>query len=117
MIYADANYYSNVYGGKNNLSDFKRASREVDNLTFNRIVAKGFENLTDFQKEIIKDAVCRIADFEYENDGIAAGISGYSINGVSVTFGGNGVITQNGITIPAAVYEDLKQTGLGWRGV
>ena len=33
------------------------ASRHIDSLTFNRIVAKGFENLTDFQREIVK-TVC-----------------------------------------------------------
>ena len=29
------------------------ASRQIDSLTFNRIVGKGFDNLTDFQQEII----------------------------------------------------------------
>ena len=30
------------------------ASRQVDRLTFNRIVAQGFDNLTEFQQEIVK---------------------------------------------------------------
>ena len=35
----------------------KQASRHIDSLTFNRIVARGFEGLTEFQQAIIID-VC-----------------------------------------------------------
>ena len=45
----------------------RQASRHIDSLTFNRIVAAGFDHLTAFQKETIKEVVCMQADFEYEN--------------------------------------------------
>jgi hypothetical protein len=45
----------------------KAASRQIDTLTFNRIVRFGFDNLTEFQQEIIKECVCKQADFLYEN--------------------------------------------------
>lgn len=66
----------------------RQASRHIDSLTFNRIVAAGFDHMTAFQKETIKEVVCMQADFEYENaDEINTILSGYSINGVSAQFG------------------------------
>lgn len=94
------------------------ASRQVDTLTFNRIVAKGFENLTVFQKEIIKEVVCKQADFLYENaDAISSVLDSYAINGVSMKFGtGFNVRMENGLPIQSTVYSLLEQTGLCWRG-
>ena len=90
------------------------ASRNVDTLTFNRIVAKGFNNLTEFQKEIIKQVVCEQADFLYDNaDAIASVLDSYSINGVSMRFGtGFNVIMEGGLPIQSTTYSLLEQTGL-----
>lgn len=95
----------------------RTASRHVDALTFNRIVGKGFTSLTSFQRELITEAVCLQADFEYENaDEIATVLSGYSLNGVSVQFGeGWNVKVQNGIAMRKDTYELLNQTGLTCR--
>ena len=42
------------------------ASRHIDNLTFNRIIGRGYDNLTEFQKDILS-RVCRAqAEFEYQ---------------------------------------------------
>lgn len=89
------------------------ASRHVDALTFNRIVGRGYDNLTAFQRELITEAVCMQAEFEYENaDELESAISSYSINGVSAKFGDAwNVFIQSGI----AIYELLKQTGLTCR--
>ena len=66
----------------------RQASRHIDALTFNRIVGRGFDNLTEFQKDVIKEVVCRQAEFEYENeDMINTVLSSYSLNGVSMNFG------------------------------
>lgn len=66
----------------------RQASRHIDALTFNRIVAKGFDNLTEFQKDVVKEVVYRQAEFEYENeDMINTVLSSYSLNGVSMNFG------------------------------
>ena len=90
------------------------ASRHIDTLTFNRIVAVGFENLTEFQQDIVKEVACRQALFEHENaDEINSVLSGYSINGVSAKFGdGAGVRTIGGVTIARSTYSFLEQTGL-----
>lgn len=95
------------------------ASHHVDTLTYNRILAIGWDNLTDFQKEIIRDVVCRQADFEYENsDMIRSVLSGYSLNGASVQFGSSwNVVTRNGIAMQRDVYAMLCQTGLCCRSL
>ena len=92
----------------------KDASRNIDTLTFNRIVAKGFDNLTEFQQEIIKECVCKQADFLYENaDAINSVFDTYSINSVTMKFGtGFSVCLDDGVPILTSVYAILKQTGL-----
>lgn len=92
----------------------KDASRNIDTLTFNRIVAKGFDNLTDFQKEIIKECACKQADFLYENhDAIDSVFDTYSINSVTMKFGtGFALTTDDGVPVLTSVYSVLKQTGL-----
>ena len=68
----------------------KKVSRHIDSLTFNRIVAKGFANLTKFQQDVIKEVICEQSDFEYENDDMINTIlSSYGINGVNMSFGPN----------------------------
>lgn len=100
-------------------SYLRQASRHIDSLTYNRIVAAGFENLTDFQKGIIKEVTCRQAQFEIENaDAISSVLSAYSINGVSMNFGSSwNVFTENGIAMRRDVYALLRQTGLCYRGL
>lgn len=117
--YADASCYLGIYGGsaipEEELDRYlKTASRHIDSLTYNRIVGKGFSNLTPFQQEIIREVVCRQADFEYENaDMIDTVLSGYSLNGVSVQFGGAwNVFTGKGVAMKRDVYTLLSQTGL-----
>ncbi|NBI64933.1 hypothetical protein D3Z38_18300 [Clostridiales bacterium] len=92
----------------------RTASRHVDSLTHNRIVGRGFSSLTEFQKEIVKEAVCLQADFEHENaDEIDTILSSYSINGVSAQFGESwNVFIGAGVAMKRDTYELLKQTGL-----
>ena len=86
----------------------------MDSLTYNRIVGQGFSSLTPFQQEIIREVVCRQADFEYENaDEIDTILQNYSINGVSAQFGSSwNVFTDKGIAMRRDVYTTLCQTGL-----
>lgn len=123
-IYVDKNYYLNAYKGTVIPEDeiekrLKEASMHIDSLTYNRIVGRGFENLTKFQQNIIREVVCKLADFEYENeDLIKTTLSSYSINGVSMSFGeGWNVKIQNGVAIPTDTYCLLGQTGLTCRNV
>ncbi len=92
----------------------KQASRNIDLLTFNRIVAHGFTNLTGFQQEIVKECVCELADFYYNNDDMIQNVlKNYSINGVSMAFGDTwNVHVQNGVAISNATYSKLMSTGL-----
>jgi len=92
----------------------RQASRHIDSLTFNRIVGRGFQNLTPFQKETVQEVVCLQAEFEYENaDEISSVLSSYSINGVSAQFGSSwNVFTDKGIAMERSVYSLLSQTGL-----
>lgn len=118
--YADTDYYVQTYQGTVLTSmDVARrflgqASRHVDSLTYNRIVGRGFSGLTTFQQELIREVVCKQAEFEYQNHEIFDMIlSGYSINGVSMQFGESwNVTTQKGIPMRRDVYEQLCQTGL-----
>lgn len=92
----------------------RRASRDVDTLTFNRIVERGFAQLTAFQQEIVTEVVCRLAEWEMEHsDLLDSPLSGYSINGVSAQLGaGANVTTQGGVMLPLRLYGLLEQTGL-----
>lgn len=122
--YADITYYQNTYKGTAIPSDeiekrLEEASLHIDSLTYNRIVGRGFENLTKFQKDIIQKVVCKLADFEYENeDLIKSVLSSYSINGVAMSFSsGWNVEIQNGVAISKDDYCLLRQTGLTCRNV
>ena len=117
--YATPEYYTDTYGGTLILeNDIGRAlqiaSRHIDSLTYNRIVGRGFSNLTQFQQDIIKDVVCQQADFETENaDEINSVLSSYSINGVSAQFGSSwNVFTDKGVAMKRDLYALLCQTGL-----
>ena len=91
------------------------ASRHIDSLTFNRIISKGYENLTDFQKEVLNIVCAKQAEFEYENAELLQSVlSSYSINGVSMGLATSewNVIVQNGVVMQRSTYEFLKQTGL-----
>ena len=117
-MYADLEYYHNN-GGK--LPDeeaekaLKQASRHIDILTYRRIAGIGFENLTPFQQETVKEVACMMADFESANASmINSLINSYSINGASINFSGESANCQlvNGIIVQRDVYEILNLTGL-----
>ena len=117
--YVTPEYYLDQYEGnivpeEELLKALKVASRHIDSLTYNRIVGRGILNLTEFQQEIIREVICRQADFEYENaDEISSVLSSYSINGVSAQFGSSwNVFTGKGIAMKRDDYALLCQTGL-----
>nr|DAZ76601.1 MAG TPA: Head Tail Connector Protein [Caudoviricetes sp.] len=117
--YVTTEYYLTEYAGNTVSEDellkaLRQASRHIDSLTYNRIVGQGFSNLTEFQREIIREVVCQQADFETENaDEISTVLQGYSINGVSAQFGSSwNVFTDKGIAMKRDTYALLCQTGL-----
>ena len=123
--YVDKKYYKDTYKGSLIPEDkieerLIEASMHVDTLTYNRIVKKKFENLTDFQKDIVQRVICKLADFEFENeDLIKSVLSSYAINGVSMGFGDSNwnIEIQNGVVIQKRDYCLLMQTGLTCRNL
>ena len=117
--YADVVYYKETYRGSTVPTDdlekaLRQASQHIDSLTYNRIVGRGFSNLTEFQQEVIREVVCQQADFEHENaDMIDSVLSGYSLNGASVQFGDSwNVYADKGVAMKKDVYALLSQTVL-----
>lgn len=89
------------------------ASSDVDSMTFNRITACGFDNLTAFQKEKVRSAVCRQAVFRYENAELfESAIQSYSINGVSVTYDKSRIMNISGVMTAPVIFAEIKQSGL-----
>lgn len=90
--YANSEYYINTFQGTILEEDedkyLRMASEKIDDITFNRIVKIGFENLTDFQKTKIQDAVCYQAEHiminGYNNENKQE-VTSYSVLDISVT--------------------------------
>ena len=96
----------------------QRACRDIDSLTFNRIVKAGFDNLTEFQQGLIKEAVQLHADFCYDNaELLDSPLASYAINGVSMSFDKSKIVTIGGVTTSSEVYGLLMQTGLCCRSL
>ena len=116
MTYVDAVYYNNTYKdivipAEELERQLNQAEDHIDSLTFNRIPALGFDNLTDFQQENIRKAVCKQADFIYEyGDYLTMPIGGYSAGSVSLSF--KAVESGGGIKTSDDVINLLKSTGL-----
>ena len=88
--YVDSEYYLNTFKGATIPADDLNkylliASEKVNELTFNRIVKIGFNNLTDFQKEKVQRAVCLHADYMYQGGTEMGQISSYSVFGAVFT--------------------------------
>ena len=123
-MYADYEYYLRTYNGEMTEDEavkaLEKASRHIDTLTYNRIVGRGFENLTEFQQGVIKECACMMADFEHTNKSmINSLINSYSLNGASVSFSGEGVnfALVRGIVVQRDTYSYLEQTGLTSRNL
>ena len=118
-MYVDFEYYKNTYKGTLEESDaekaLNKASRHIDTLTYNRIVGVGFDNLTEYQQEVIKECECMLADWESENaDYITNVLTSYSLNGASMSFTGNsaGAFICNGVVVSRDIYAHLSKCGL-----
>lgn len=120
--YINYKYYTEIYNG-NKLTSLgeekanellREASRDVDTLTFNRIVARGINNLTNFQKLNVAEVICKFAEFKNENEDLLNSfVNSYSIAGVSIDFSKSQNLKKiNGVIIPINLYNQLKQTGL-----
>lgn len=121
-LYVNKEYYSNEFNG-NKLPDeeiekyLKLAQEKIDSITYNRIVAVGFDNLTEFQKEKIKEAICYQAEYIYTNGYNSEDnrdITSYSVLDISVSVdnsSGNKSIAQKN-NMSEIAYDYIHKTGL-----
>ena len=96
-----------------------RASDQIDSLTYNRIVARGFENLTPFQQENVKKAVCRQADLMHQyGDLLSTPMTGFGAGSISWSFEKSGFVEgAGGVKTSQEVMGLLLPTGLANRGL
>lgn len=121
-LYVNKEYYSNEFNG-NKLPDeeiekyLKLAQEKIDSITYNRIVAVGFDNLTEFQKEKIKEAICYQAEYIYTNgynNENNRDVSSYSVLDISVSVdnsNSNKTIAQKE-NMSEMAYDYIHKTGL-----
>ena len=120
-LYVNKEYYSNTFGGKNIPDEeieqyLELAQEKIDSITYNRIVAIGFENLTEFQKEKISKAICYQAEYIFQNgynDENNRDISSYSVLDISVSVdnSNNKTIAQK-VNMSEIAYDLVHKTGL-----
>ena len=113
-MYATPDYYTQEYGGEIPADSIARyirlAGEKIDTVTFNRIVAIGFDKLTPFQQEKIQFAACLIADHLYENGAEPLAVQSYSVLDISVSVSTETEAARMGI--PQMALELLQKTGL-----
>jgi hypothetical protein len=124
--YASTAYYRNGYHGEFEGTDERlaqlltAASLRIDGLTLNRVIAKGFENLTGFQQELIRRACCYQADYIVANgaENENGGISGYSVLDITVSVDQRTPrAAAERENVSTMAYMLLEQTGLLWKAV
>ena len=123
MGYVSYEYYISKY---NHLKDLDindiqilldEASNDIDILTFNRIRAKQFDNLTTYQKEKVQRVICELMEFHYNNkDFLTSIFNQYNVNGTGFDMNNSNYIILNGVPILKNTYKKLEQTGLTYRG-
>lgn len=114
--YVTSEYYQSSFKGntipEGELEKYLRlASEKIDTLTFNRIVYLGFDNLTEFQKDHIKDAICYQAEYIYENGVNASNLKSYSVLDISVSVDEKKTVAGR-YGASEVAYDLLEKTGL-----
>lgn len=118
-LYVDEDYYSNTFNGSKLPDDdiekyLELAQEKIDSITFNRIVRIGFDNLTDFQKEKVRKAICYQAEYILENGTETNDIASYSVLDINVSVG-NKKTTASLNNMSEVAYDLIHKTGLDGR--
>lgn len=116
MAYVDYAYYTETYKGKLDVDTatklLEESSDDIDKLTYGRIRRKGFDNLTEFQQDRVKKAVCYQVDFVNKyGEYINMPITGFTAGDISMSFKKQNE-TAVGILADARTIDYLSQTGL-----
>lgn len=114
-MYVTPEYYTDTHKG--NLipqeeleRSLLKAERTIDHLCFGRIKGKGFDNLTPFQQNLIKDAICLQADYIKEyGEFLTSPMKGYSVGSTKVELS---KVTCNGMDTTQEIINLLEDTGL-----
>lgn len=127
-LYVSPKYYIEEFNGEILKRDIEKyleqAQQKIDSITFNRIVAIGFDNLTEFQKDRISKAICHQAEYIHTNgynNEENSDISSYSVLDISVnvqTKDNNSKTKAEKECMSEMAYDYIKQTGLNslnWR--
>lgn len=89
------------------------ASRQIDSLTCCRIPKIGFRNLSLCRQKLVRTAVVRQADLQYNfRDVLESPLSSYGINGVSIGLDRASLVTRGGVSTLPSIAALLEQTGL-----
>ena len=124
-LYVSKEYYQETFKGnipeKEIEENLKLAQNKIDRITFNRIVGIGFDNLTEFQKEKVRESICYQADYIFENGYNSednSDISSYSVLDISVnvqTKDNNSKTQAELENMSELAYDAIVQTGLTQR--
>lgn len=121
--YVDVDFYEEYSGliDSDNLEKLlAKGSELVDVLTDYHIqhdselsYIDNFYNLNQRQQRIIKECVCELIDYQFENrESIGTVYESYSINGLSIKMNDSKLGKYNNIYISDATYNKLYSTGL-----
>ena len=121
-LYVDKEYYSSIFKGEiipeEDIEKYLELAQEkIDSITYNRIVAIGFDNLTEFQKEKISKAICYQADYICENgynNEDNRDISSYSVLDISVSVDNSNANKTKAqqLNMSEIAYDLVQKTGL-----
>lgn len=90
-----------------------KAERDVDHLCFGRIKGKGFENLSPYQQNLIKEAICLQADYtEQYGPYLNSPLKSYTAGSTKVDMAD---VTCGGISTTQEIINLLEDTGLRCR--
>lgn len=119
MIYATYEYYTKeYYGTALTEQEFpkyaKRASAEIDHVTFGRI-----SNMTDDQiPDAVRDAMCDVAEkLHHYETAEGSTVASESNDGYSISYRDTGTLDAQKHEIRATIRTYLAVTGLMFRGV
>lgn len=116
MAYVDYEYYKTTFKGELDEETVTKlldeASDQIDRLTYGRIRWIGFENLTEYQQEMIKKAVCYQVEFIYNyGEYLNIPIDSYSAGGISLSINKED-IGPGGVVADRKALDYLYQTDL-----
>lgn len=116
--YITEDYYFNDFNGETIPDkDIERylmlAQEKIDEVTYNRIVHIGFNNLTDFQKDCISKAICYQAEYYFAN-GInsLSNVSSYSVLDISIDVDNTNQTEAQKKDMDEFAYMNVKKSGL-----